>query len=166
MRVEMNFPDLPDQSRSVLAILEDAEDPRLQQFDKPARRAREAADLLGCPLGAVVKSLVFQTANDGQGLLVLVSGQNRVDLERLGGEIRQPIRQAHPAFVKEVTGFSVGAVPPFGFPRRLPVLIDVDLLDFQYLWAAAGSAHLLMRLTPTELVRFTQGRVVRIDLED
>ncbi len=151
--------DIPDSIQLVLQKLqEQGEVVYLRSFDAPARRASEAADLLGCPLGAVVKSLVFQIG-ESKAVLVLVSGENRADLAVLSRILGQSVIQASPTFVRQRTGFPVGAVPPFGIDAELQVIIDETLMDYANIWASAGSAHTLMRLSPAVLVEQTQGIV-------
>ena len=88
--------------------------------------AQEAADAVGAPVGAIVKSLVFIA--DEKPLLVLVSGPNRVNSEALGDRLGRVLLKADADVVKSATGFSIGGVPPFGQPHPLETVMDEDLL--------------------------------------
>lgn len=154
--------DFPKKVQENLAHLDKTGvDYQIKVFEEPAHRASQAAELLGCELGAVVKSLVFLISGEGL-LLVLVSGENRVDMKRLKKLLGQGITQAKPSDVKRLTGYEVGSVPPFGIPGEFPVLIDEDLLNHRYIWAAAGSAHILIRLTPADLQQLCRGKISAI----
>ena len=124
------------------------------EFPAGTRTAVEAANAIGCAVGQIVKSLVFRAGNDGAAVLVLCSGANTVDAERLG------LLKADADFVREVTGYAIGGVPPWGWstpPAR--TLIDPDLLGYDEIWAAAGTPRSVFRLTPAELVERTRGDV-------
>jgi len=156
----------PPPARSVLNLLrENNIVHEVRCFEKPARQASQAAALVGCPLGAIVKSLVFQKQNSGGILLALVSGQNRADtqiLSRLAGE---PVQTAKPDVVLATTGYPVGAVPPFGVEGDYPVMMDADLLQFSQVWASAGVENILMALSPTALQALTHARLEQIKQE-
>jgi prolyl-tRNA editing enzyme YbaK/EbsC (Cys-tRNA(Pro) deacylase) len=127
------------------------------ELAESTRTAVEAAAACGVHVGQIVKSLVFLA--DGEPILVLASGVNQVDEERLAGVTGRPIRRADAAAVRAATGFAIGGVPPVGHSRPLPVLIDRDLLGYPELIAAAGTPRAVFRLTPQELCRMTGGRV-------
>jgi prolyl-tRNA editing enzyme YbaK/EbsC (Cys-tRNA(Pro) deacylase) len=124
---------------------------QIRHFDSPGKTAQQAADLLGCPLGAIVKSLVFQMQGSGEMLLVLVSGKNRADSDSLSETFEQSVKPAKPANVLAWSGFRVGAVPPFGIEEDYPVLMDADLFEYDQVWASGGSDFDLMGLTPAAL---------------
>jgi len=126
------------------------------------RTAAEAAQAIGCQVGQIVKSLVFKTRQTERPVLVLASGSNRVDeqkIERLAGE---PVGKADAEFVRRHTGFAIGGVPPLGHDTPLETLIDEDLLKYEEVWAAAGTPHAVFRLRPTDLEEMTGGQVVSI----
>lgn len=162
----MNDPsDLPFPSgvQKVLAILASSRITyRIENLQAPAHRASEAAELLGCPLGAVVKSLIFQTETTGEMILVLVSGKNRADPQRLQKYFNQMTKPVSPASVLAFTGYPVGAVPPFGFLGDNAPLIDADLMSYDFVWASAGAADVLVKISSADLLRLTDGRVVII----
>jgi prolyl-tRNA editing enzyme YbaK/EbsC (Cys-tRNA(Pro) deacylase) len=111
--------------------------------------AQEAADAVGAPVGAIVKSLVFLA--DFGPVLVLASGSNRVDPELLGRELGTPLHKADADQVKAATGWSIGGVPPFGHSEALRCVMDRDLMQFDTLWAAAGSPRAVFPISPDRL---------------
>lgn len=120
--------------------------------------AQEAADAVGAPLGAIVKSLVF--ISSGSPLLVLASGANTVDVTFLEQQWGAPLEKADAQTVKQRTGFSIGGVPPFGHPEPLATVMDEDLLSFDEVWSAAGSANAVFPLSPARLIELTKARVL------
>ena len=126
------------------------------------RTAVEAAQAVGCQVGQIVKSLVFKTKRSLRPVLVLASGANRVDERKLENLIGEPLGKADADFVRQHTGFVIGGVPPVGHLEQLQAYIDQDLLEYEQLWAAAGTPHAVFRLKPDDLVRITAGQVVEI----
>jgi prolyl-tRNA editing enzyme YbaK/EbsC (Cys-tRNA(Pro) deacylase) len=129
-------------------------------FPDSTRTAIEAAQAVGCSVGQIVKSLVFRGAQSHKPVLALVSGANRVNEKRLGLLFGEEIEKADADFVRQHTGFAVGGVPPVGHVERLATFIDRDLLQYDEIWAAAGSPHAVFRLTPGDLQDMTGGEVV------
>jgi prolyl-tRNA editing enzyme YbaK/EbsC (Cys-tRNA(Pro) deacylase) len=127
------------------------------ELAESARTAADAAAACGVRVAQIVKSLVFLA--DGEPILVLASGSNRVDETRLERLIGRPVRRADADAVRAATGFSIGGVPPLAHARPLRVFIDRDLLQHDGLVAAAGTPHAVFRLTPQELCRLTGGTV-------
>jgi prolyl-tRNA editing enzyme YbaK/EbsC (Cys-tRNA(Pro) deacylase) len=140
------------------AITENGLDRQVIELDVHARTSQQAADALGVTVGQIVKSLVFTA--DGRPLLVVASGANRVDEQRLGELAGGRIRRADPATVKAATGYTIGGVPPIGLASDLTVYVDRDLLGYELVYAAAGLPECVFPLAPAELVRVTGGRVV------
>ena len=129
---------------------------------EPTRTAQEAAERAGCSLGQITKSLIFRGATTGRPILVLTSGANRVDETRISGYAGEPIKRADPDFVRAVTGFAIGGVPPIAHTTRMTTYLDEDLLAFDSIWAAAGTPNAIFELTPDELSRMTEGTAVRV----
>jgi prolyl-tRNA editing enzyme YbaK/EbsC (Cys-tRNA(Pro) deacylase) len=121
-------------------------------LDDSARTAPEAAAAVGSEVGQIVKSLVFE--RDGEPLVVLCAGDRRVGAERLGlGAIRADR-------VREVTGFSIGGIPPLGHDRDLETLIDASLRRFQTDWCAAGTPHAVFEVGTEALIGAIPGATV------
>lgn len=127
-----------------------------------ARTAIEAADAIGCQVGQIVKSLVFKAKRSGTPILVIASGENRVKEERIEDLIDEPLGKANAEFVRQQTGFAIGGVPPVGHIGQIRTFIDQDLLQYDEIWAAAGTPNAVFRLHANSLVPMTGGQVVRI----
>ena len=119
-----------------------------------ARTSQEAADALGIALGQIAKSVVFRRLADEQAVLVIASGDRRVDEQRLAAVVG-PVGRADAAFVKARTGFAIGGVSPVGLPGTPTVLLDRQLQRFEQIWAAAGHPNGVFQLTPQDLQRLT-----------
>ncbi len=128
----------------------------------PTKTAQQAADFAGCHLGQIVKSLIFRGAESGKPILVLTSGANRVDESRISEYAGEPIGRADPDFVRSVTGFAIGGVPPVGHLQTLETYLDEDLMQYDTIWAAAGTPNSLFKLTPAALEAMTGGKVARV----
>ena len=129
---------------------------------QPARTAAEAARTVGCDVGQIAKSLVFKTATSGRAVLVITSGANRVNEWRIGVLLKEALEKAPAAFVREHSGFAIGGIPPVGHAKPMETFIDEDLLRHDAIWAAGGTPNALFRLAPSDLVKMTGGRVVRV----
>jgi prolyl-tRNA editing enzyme YbaK/EbsC (Cys-tRNA(Pro) deacylase) len=132
------------------------------EFPDSTRTAQEAADRVGCEIGQIVKSLIFRGGSSDQPILVLTSGANRVDEKRINQYVGEDIQRADPEFVREVTGFAIGGVPPMGHPRPLKTYVDEDLMGYQTVWAAAGTPKAVFQLKPQDLLSLCGGQVVRV----
>ena len=136
-----------------------------QVFDRETRTAADAAAALGCDVGQIVKSLVF--ASSGTPLLFLVSGSNRLDPARATRLAAvDHVEKADAAMVKDVTGFSIGATPPFGHAQAIPVFMDEDLLSHERVWAAAGRNDAVFGVEPSALRDAVDARVGQLKVED
>ena len=136
---------------------------RLVELTEPARTAADAARLLGITVGQIANSLVFVA--DGEPLLVMTSGANRVDTERVGALLGATVARADADTVRSATGFPIGGVAPVGFPGPLRVLVDEDLLAYDEVWAAGGTPHTVFPTTGAELLRITGGIAAAVRVE-
>jgi len=128
----------------------------VRELPEPAPTAATAAAQLGCPVGAIANSLVFNA--DGAPLLVLTSGAHRVDTARVAALIgASRVKRADPDFVRQSTGQVIGGVAPVGHPEPLRTLVDTWLEPYDVVWAAGGHAHTVFPTSFTELVRITSG---------
>ncbi len=130
----------------------------ITEFAESTRTAEEAAAAVNSTLGQIVKSLVFLAGE--QPVLALVSGTNRVDTEKLAAMAGGPIKRANADIAREATGFSIGGVPPVGHTTPLPTYLDRDLLQYQVVWAAAGTPNAVFPVAPDELQRIANATVV------
>ena len=126
------------------------------------RTAQEAADRAGCTLGQITKSLIFKGRTSHKPILVLTSGSNRVDEKRISEYADEHIVRADADFVRTVTGFAIGGVPPLGHAQKMETYLDEDLLQYQTIWGAAGTPNAIFELTPADLQKMTNGKVVRV----
>lgn len=137
-------------------------DNEVVEYDVAMRTSAEAARVVGCDVAQIAKSLVFRAETTGRAVLVIASGANRVNEPRIRQLLGESIGRAEPAFVREWTGYAIGGIPPIAHARPMPTFLDLDLLQRETLWAAAGHPNALFRLTPHELTRMTGGRVERV----
>jgi Cys-tRNA(Pro) deacylase len=126
------------------------------------RTAQEAADRVGVTLGQIVKSLIFKGKTSGKPILVLTSGANRVDEKRIRSYAGEKIGRADPDFVRGVTGYVIGGVPPIAHIQQMETYLDEDLMQYDVVWAAAGTPNTVFELSPVELQKMTQGKVVGV----
>ncbi len=132
------------------------------EFSESTKTAQAAAGVMGCRVAQIAKSIIFRGAESGRGILVIASGQNRVCEQKVAALVYEPLAKANAAFVREVTGFVIGGVPPVAHAQPMTVLIDADLMAEDTLWAAAGTPKSMFPLTPAILARLTGGRVADV----
>ena len=126
------------------------------------RTAQEAADRAGCELGQIVKSMIFKGNDSGKPILVLTSGANRVDENRIREHAGEAISRPNADFVRAVTGFAIGGVPPVGHAQPMETYIDEDFLQYQTVWAAAGTPNAIFEVKTADLQAMTSGTVVKV----
>ena len=95
-------------------------------------------------------------------MLIVASGVDRVDEKKAAEALGEPIARADADFVRDATGFAIGGVPPVGHKTKPIVLIEESLMQFDEIWAAAGTPNAVFRLTPSDLVVLTDGRTVAV----
>ncbi|HSO18974.1 MAG TPA: YbaK/EbsC family protein [Desulfosarcina sp.] len=132
------------------------------EHTESTRTAQEAADRVGVTLGQIVKSLIFKGKASGKPILVLTSGSNRVDEKCIREYAGEKIERADADFVREVTGYAIGGVPPIAHAQPMETYLDEDLLQYDVIWAAAGTPRAVFELTPDDLQKMTGGRVERV----
>jgi len=134
----------------------------IKEFSSSTRTAQEAAEAIGCMVGQIAKSLIFKGKTSQKPVLIIASGTNRVN-EKLAKEyIGEELEKADAEFVLEHTGFAIGGVPPVGHIKPINAFIDEDLLQYDEIWAAAGTPNAVFKLTPKILVEITKGKVIKI----
>ncbi|HLI71585.1 MAG TPA: YbaK/EbsC family protein [Ktedonobacteraceae bacterium] len=135
---------------------------QVRELAASTRTAQEAAAAIGCDVAQIAKSLVFKTRVTHRPVLVVASGANRVDESLLAALVGEAIEKPDAAFVRERTGFAVGGVAPIGHTEPLETFIDRDLLEFEAIWAAAGTPYAVFQLNSADLVTLTGGKVVSV----
>ena len=129
-----------------------------RQFPDGTKTALDAANAIGVDVGQIVKSLIF--AVDGEVVLAYVSGANQLDEAKLAAAAGgSKCSRVDADTVRAATGFPIGGVPPFGHTTHLRVFIDPDLLQYDEVWAAAGTWHDVFGIEPHELVEASEGVV-------
>jgi prolyl-tRNA editing enzyme YbaK/EbsC (Cys-tRNA(Pro) deacylase) len=145
----------PEGFQRVSAELQRLGHPHVPKFlDTAARTSQEAADLLGVAVGQIAKSVVFRRKADEVAIVVIASGDRRVD-EKKVAQLVGAIGRADADFVKAKTGFTIGGVSPLAHATPVVTLIDRELFRFDRVWAAAGHPHGVFPMSPAELEQLT-----------
>jgi Cys-tRNA(Pro) deacylase len=148
----------PNVTRVVQAAKERGLEITTRRFPEGTKTAQDAANAIGVSLGQIVKSLVF--AVDGEIVMAFVSGANQLDEKKLAqaaGGLK--CSRVDADAVREATGFPIGGVPPFGHATQLRVFVDPDLLQYDEVWAAAGTWNDNFGANPNDIVRIAGGVV-------
>jgi prolyl-tRNA editing enzyme YbaK/EbsC (Cys-tRNA(Pro) deacylase) len=137
-------------------------DSQVRHMPQATRSAAEAAAACGCSLGQIVKSLLFRGATSGTPYLLLVSGANRVSEQGVAEVIGEALRRPDAKDVREVTGFAIGGIPPLGHPTPLVTYMDAALLDYDLVWAAAGTPDAVFPVAPGRLAAAAGARIIAV----
>ena len=132
------------------------------EFSESTRTALEAAERVSCEVGQIVKSLIFQGKTSEKPILILTSGANQVDVKRMKAHAEEKIGRADPAFVREWTEYAIGGIPPLGHLNPIDTYIDEDLLQYEKVWAAAGTPNAVFEMDADQLKKMTGGKVVAV----
>ena len=132
------------------------------ELSQTTRSAAEAAQAIGCKVEEIAKSLVFKGKDTNRPILVIASGPSRVSEKKISEFLSEPVKMADADFVHERTGFTIGGVPPIAHRERLETIIDKDLLQFEEIWAAAGTPNAVFKLSPADLTKMTDGRITSV----
>src|SRR5437868_9105846 len=153
---------LPEGVQRVARVLQDQGHPHTPvMLDDAARTAQQAADALGIAVGQIAKSIIFRRKADDAAVLVITSGDRRVDEKKVDAIVGKTGR-ADAEFVKARTGFSIGGVAPLAHASPPVTLIDRELFRFDEIWAAAGHPHGVFKLKPADLERLTGAPVADV----
>jgi prolyl-tRNA editing enzyme YbaK/EbsC (Cys-tRNA(Pro) deacylase) len=129
-------------------------------FPDGTRTAQDAANAVGCTVAQIAKSIVLR-AGDAV-VLVIASGVNRVDLDKVAAAIGEPVKPADGRWVRDVTGFAIGGVAPVGHMSPPRIFIDQDLIRLDPVFAAAGTPRHVFRTSGADLARITGGTVADV----
>ncbi len=155
--------NLPHEAQIVKSWLENHDlKPDVRLLTASTATAADAAAALGCGLGQIAKSLVFYDVVTKGPVLIIASGNNRVDKTKVGEYLHAKIKTAAPDYVLEKTGFAVGGVPPVGHKAPLRTMIDRDLMHYDVIYAAAGHPHTLFGVSPQTLIKLTSAEIIPI----
>jgi Cys-tRNA(Pro) deacylase len=132
-------------------------------FERETRTAADAAREIGCGVEEIVKSLVFGVVGTEEAVILLLSGADRVDVAKAAAALGvDELERAAPELAKRVTGYSIGATPPFGHKNPVRVAMDDRLLEFDYVWAAGGRTDSVFRIASGDLKRVSNAIVTRL----
>jgi prolyl-tRNA editing enzyme YbaK/EbsC (Cys-tRNA(Pro) deacylase) len=145
------------------ALLAAGHEDTIQAFPEGTRSAADAARAVGCTVSQIVKSMVFRKGDEP--VLILTSGSNRVDREKVSALLGAPVEPADGNWVRKTTGFAIGGVAPVGHLTPVQVLIDEDLMALSPVWAAAGSPMHAFSTETATLQAITGGRVADVKEE-
>src|SRR5688572_11039064 len=123
----------------------------VREMAQPTRTAEEAAAACGVTVGQIIKSLVFLGADSGKPYLLLVSGSNRVNEKGVAAHLGEKLKRPDAEYVRNLTGYAIGGIPPFGHASPLTTYIDADLLQYDVVWAAAGTPRAVFPVDPNRL---------------
>lgn len=155
---------LPESARRVALLLRECgHEKPVVMLPQTGKTSAEAAAGLGCSVAQIAKSILFRRRDDDTPVLVIASGANRVDEDKVAQHVGA-IARADAKFVREKTGYAIGGVCPIGHLTAPVTLIDEDLLQLDSLWAAAGHPHAVFNLSPDELIVLTGAPVADVAL--
>ena len=153
---------LPEAVQRVADVLQAQGHPHLPvMLDDAARTAQQAADALGVAVGQIAKSIIFRRKSDDAAVLVVTSGDRRVDEKKVEALVGK-VGKADADFVRERTGFAIGGVSPVAHANKPVTLIDRDLFRFDVIWAAAGHPNGVFQLAPQDLEKLTGAPVADV----
>jgi prolyl-tRNA editing enzyme YbaK/EbsC (Cys-tRNA(Pro) deacylase) len=134
----------------------------VREMTDSTRTAEEAAAACGVTVGQIVKSLIFTGATTGKPYLLLVSGTNRVNEKGVAVHLGEKLKRPDADAVRVLTGFAIGGIPPFGHASALATYMDRDLLQYDVIWAAAGTPKAVFRTEPGALQTATGAVVIEV----
>jgi len=134
----------------------------VEEFKRPTHTAAEAAEALKCDINQIGKSLLFNNLTTGKPLLIIMAGGSRVNEAKVKAIKGWEIEKMEPEDVVKITGFPVGGVAPFGHKKKIQVLIDQDLYNFQYIWVAAGKVNAVFKIRVGKLAQLAEAEIVNL----
>ena len=134
----------------------------IRRMQDSTRTAEEAAQACGCGVGQIVKSLVFRGKQSGAPYLLLVSGSNRVNEKGVANAIGEALTRPDAAYVRELTGYAIGGIPPLGHDTPLKTYIDRALTQYDTVWAAAGMPVAVFPVDPRRLAAAAKAEVIDV----
>jgi prolyl-tRNA editing enzyme YbaK/EbsC (Cys-tRNA(Pro) deacylase) len=134
----------------------------IRLMPESTRTAAEAAAACDGAVGQIVKSLIFKGKTSGKAYLLLVSGTNRVNERVVERTIAEPILRPDADFVRDATGFAIGGIPPLGHATPIRTYMDEDLLQYETVWAAAGTPKAVFSVDPAALRAAVGAHVIKV----
>ncbi len=150
-------------SEKVLKAIEDLNlNLEIKIFSDSTKTAKDAANALNCEIAQIVKSIIFKTKNSERPILIMVSGINRVNEEKVSKLLGEKIEKADADFVKRHTGFAIGGVCPLGLKNKIKIYMDKDLLNYEIVWAAAGTSNSVFKISSQLLYKIVDAEIIDI----
>ncbi|MEH6359888.1 MAG: YbaK/EbsC family protein [Amylibacter sp.] len=148
-------------SKSLKRVIKHAEDLELKikviEMFSSTKTAQQAADAVGCDLDQIVKSIIFLGKTSDTPVLFLTAGGNRVCANKASNMAGEPLSKADAGLIRARTGFAIGGVSPIGHLNPIRCLVDPKLMDFETVWAAAGTPNHLFSICTDRLLAATKG---------
>src|SRR3984957_9294334 len=138
----------------------------VKELPDSTRTAEEAAKAIGCEVAQIAKSLIFIDKASGNPILVIASGINQVDIKKIENSTGLHLIKADGKFVKERVGFAIGGVPPVGHNEKIVTYLDPSLMDYEWIWAAAGTPFAVFRLSSYEIQKMTDGKFIDLKVDN
>lgn len=156
---------MADQPKSSMARVQAAADAaglsiEIKTMAESTRTAAEAAAAVDCAVGQIVKSLVFERADSGEIVLLLIAGDRQADLDAAAEVCGGPLSRPNGRRVRDATGFAIGGVAPIGHTAQPRVFMDPSLLDHAVVWAAAGAPDAVFAVDPKALQAATKAALL------
>ncbi|GAB4235680.1 MAG: YbaK/EbsC family protein [Chlamydiales bacterium] len=159
--------ELPESAQKIQSFLtENGYNCIVKELSDSTRSALEAANAIGCKVAQIAKSLCFIDKTSGNPILIIASGTNRVDINKIENATGFHLVKADGKFVKEKLGFAIGGVPPIGHKEKVITFLDPSLKDYEWIWAAAGTPFSVFRLRSSELEKMTNGKFIDLKVDD
>ncbi len=136
---------------------------QVRSMDQSTRTAEDAAAACGCSVGQIVKSLVFRGKDSGRPYLLLVSGSNRVNEKAVAEVLGEMLVRPDAQYVRDITGYAIGGIPPVGHATPITTYLDQDLLTYDIVWAAAGTPESVFSVSPAELRDKAGANVMKVN---
>jgi prolyl-tRNA editing enzyme YbaK/EbsC (Cys-tRNA(Pro) deacylase) len=134
----------------------------VREMAESTRTAEEAAAACGVTVGQIVKSLVFLGSESGRPYLLLVSGANRVNEKDVARHLGEKLKRPDANAVRALTGYAIGGIPPFGHDTAMATYMDVDLTQYDVIWAAAGTPKAVFAVAPEKLREAARAVVIEV----
>lgn len=131
----------------------------IEVLDDSTRSSADAAKALRCDQGQIAKSIILTKVESNSPILVVASGKHKIPLKKISNLIDSEVKLASPDYVFESTGYKVGGVPPVTH-TDIKIFFDKTLLDYKYIWAAAGSSHSVFKISPELLKDLIEAEVI------
>jgi len=148
-------------SKSLKRVIKHAADMELEikviEMLSPTKTAQQAADAVGCDLDHIAKSIIFLGKNSDTPVLFLTAGGNRVCAGKASNTADEPLGKADAGLIRTKTGFAIGGVSPIGHLNPIRCFVDQKLMDFDTVWAAAGTPNHLFSISSDRLLTATKG---------